>query len=171
MSIDLHIRLIDLGAAALALLCPLALAADELALMNAERIGPLRIGQPAVEAERRIDCPLQRGPVQRWGADNDYHRSWEALTCGLTLDLIAAEPAGPWTLNTITLTRPSVWKTGRGIGLGSTEAEVLAAYGHDRNPEESQTGHTFVAGTVYGGLMFTFRAGRVEQIFLGAAAE
>ena len=47
----------------------------------------------------------------------------------------------------------------------------MTAYGRDRNAEESQVGSLFVAGSVYGGLLFTFEAGRVTQIFLGAAAE
>jgi hypothetical protein len=30
---------------------------------------------------------------------------------------------------------------------------------------------TFIAGSIYGGLIFTFDQGRVSEIFLGAAAE
>lgn len=146
-------------------------AADEFALLKEERIGPLRVDQPAAEAERLITCPVQRGPVELWGADGDSHQAWTAPACGLTLDLSAAESAGPQTLAAITLTRPSAWKTARGIGIGSTEAEVMTAYGRDHNAEESQAGNLFVAGSVYGGLLFTFEGGRVTQIFLGAAAE
>ena len=114
---------------------------------------------------------MQRGPVEWWGADGDYHQAWAAPACGLTLDLSATESSGSQTLTAITLTRPSSWKTARGIGIGSTEAEVMTAYGRDRNAEESQVGSLSVAGSVYGGLLFTFEAGRVTQIFLGAAAE
>lgn len=146
-------------------------AADEFALLKEERIGPLRVDQPAAEAERLIPCPVQRGPVELWGADGEYHQTWTVPACGLTLDLSAAESAGPQTIRAITLTAPSSWKTARGIGISSTEREVMVAYGRDRNAEESQVGSLFVAGSVYGGLLFTFEAGRVIQIFLGAAAE
>jgi hypothetical protein len=37
--------------------------------------------------------------------------------------------------------------------------------------EDSQPGVQFVAGSIYGGLIFTINQGRVEKIFLGAAAE
>ena len=48
---------------------------------------------------------------------------------------------------------------------------MVAAYGRDRSAEDSTPGKNFVAGSVYGGLRLTFKAGRVVQIFLGAAAE
>lgn len=146
-------------------------AADEFALLKEDRIGPLRFNQPAAEAKRLITCPVQRGPVELWGADGDYHQAWTAPACGLTLDVGAAKSAGPQTIRAITLTRPSSWKTRRGIGIGSTEREVVAAYGRDRELETSVPGKRLVAGTVYGGLVFTFHRGRVTRIFLGAAAE
>jgi hypothetical protein len=149
----------------------LALAADDFALLKEERIGPLRLDLPASEVKPLITCPVQRGPVELWGADGEYHQAWTAPDCGLTLDLSAGEPTGAQTVRAITLTAPSAWKTRRGLGVGSTEAEVMTAYGRDRNAEESQVGSLFVAGSVYGGLLFTFEAGRVTQIFLGAAAE
>jgi len=120
--------------------------ADEFALLKKERIGPLRVDQPAAEAERLIPCPVQRGLVELWGADGEYHQTWTASACGLTLDMGAAKPEGPQTVRAITVTAPSAWTTARGIGMGRTEAEVMTAYGRDRNAEESQAGQLFVAG-------------------------
>lgn len=145
--------------------------ADDFALLKEERIGPLRVDQPAAEAEQLITCPVQRSSVKLWGADGEYHQTWTAPDCGLTLDVGAAEPTGPQTVRAITVTTPSAWTTARGIGIGRTEAEVMTAYGRDRNAEESQAGQLFVAGSVYGGLLFSFEGGRVTQLFLGAAAE
>ena len=59
----------------------------------------------------------------------------------------------------------------RGIHIGSTIVEVTTAYGKVENKEESESGKTFVAGSIYGGVIFTFTDGKVSQIFLGAAAE
>ncbi|MDG4551753.1 MAG: hypothetical protein P9G45_15240 [Candidatus Contendobacter sp.] len=148
-----------------------AMAADEFALLKAEQIGPLRIGLPAGEVARGIACQPRRGPVARWEADGDYHQEWAYPDCGIRLDMSATTPKGAWTIGSITLTRPSPWKTRRGIGIGSTEREVMAAYGRDRSAEDSAPGKNFVAGSVYGGLMLTFEGGRVARIFLGAAAE
>ncbi len=149
----------------------LALAADEFALLKAERIGPLRIALPEREVERSIACKPRRGPVTRWEADGDYHQQWTYPDCGITLDMIATTPKGAQAISAITLTRPSLWKTRRGIGIGGTEREAMAAYGRDRSAEDSAPGKNLVAGSVYGGLMFTFKAGRIERIFLGAGAE
>ena len=148
-----------------------AMAADEFALLKAERIGPLRIDLPEGEAARNIACQLRRGPVARWEADGDYHQEWAYPDCGIALDMGAATPKSRQTIRAITLTRPSPWKTRRGIGIGGTEREAMAAYGHDRELETSVPGKRLVAGTVYGGLVFTFHRGRVTRIFLGAAAE
>ena len=79
--------------------------------------------------------------------------------------------ANVYPIAAITLTRPNAWKTRRGIGIGSTEREVMTAYGRDRERETSVPGKLLVAGTAYGGLVFTFHQGRVTRIFLGAAAE
>lgn len=146
-------------------------AADEFALLKTERIGPLRIDLPEGEVERSIACKPRRGPVTRWEADGDYHQEWAYPDCGITLDMGAATPKSRQTIRAITLTRPSPWKTRRGIGIGGTEREAMAAYGHDRSAEDSTPGKIFVAGSVYGGLMLTFKAGRIERIFLGAGAE
>ena len=160
-----------IAALLLGILWNLPVPADEFALLKKERIGPLHLDQPAAEAERQIPCPVKRGPMEFWGADGEYHQAWTAPDCGLTLDLSATEPDGPQTVRAITLTAPSAWTTARGIGIGRTEAEVMTAYGRDRNAEESHAGQLFVAGSVYGGLLFSFEGGRVTQLFLGAAAE
>lgn len=147
------------------------MAADEFALLKAERIGPLRIDLPEGEVARGIACHLRRGPVTPSEVDGDYYQEWAYPACGILLDMGAATPKGRQTIRAITLTRPSPWKTRRGIGIGSTEREVMAAYGRDQELETSVPGERLVAGTVYGGLVFTFHQGRVVRIFLGAAAE
>ncbi len=40
-----------------------------------------------------------------------------------------------------------------------------------RTKRKATPGKTFVAGSIYGGVIFTFDDGKVEQIFIGAAAE
>lgn len=77
MTVDLRKRIVDLGKkvafAALLLggVWNRAPAADEFALLKAERIGPLRVGLPAREVARSIDCQPRRGPLTRWEADGD----------------------------------------------------------------------------------------------------
>jgi len=74
----------------------------------------------------------------------------------------------------ITITSPSTLQTKRGIYIGSTEQEVVEAYAGTQEEEDRlfrKKGEEFVAGSIYGGMIFIFADGRVSQIFLGAAAE
>jgi hypothetical protein len=47
----------------------------------------------------------------------------------------------------------------------------MKAYIREYQKEESETGKTFVAGSIYGGVIFGFKKGKVTQIFIGSAAE
>ena len=60
----------------------------------------------------------------------------------------------------------------RNIGIGSSKDEVLHAYNKEINFTENDLEFdTIVAGTVYGGVIFTFKNNYVSSIFIGAAAE
>uniref|UniRef100_B8HR91 Uncharacterized protein n=1 Tax=Cyanothece sp. (strain PCC 7425 / ATCC 29141) TaxID=395961 RepID=B8HR91_CYAP4 len=148
-----------------------AFSADEFTLMQQERIGKLRIGLPEAEATKAIPCKLKRGPEQFWGADGAYHQEWKSVDCGITLGMVSEQKGSAKTIASITLVSPSPLKTKRGIRIGSTEQEVMAAYKPDWNREESSPSKQFVAGSIYGGLIFSFTNGKVSRIFLGAAAE
>ena len=95
---------------------------------------------------------------------------------GLTLTFVA-EP-GPaslmlkhWRLAAIKLTAPSALRTKKGIGIGSTFAEVEAAYEGTRDQSVIPSQKQIVVGSLYNGLVFRFEAGRVVEIFIGPAAE
>jgi hypothetical protein len=69
------------------------------------------------------------------------------------------------------ISTPSTLKTQRGIGIGSREQAVIQAYQHEKDAEATMPTEVFVAGSVYGGLMFQFQNDQVISIFLGAGAE
>jgi hypothetical protein len=73
---------------------------------------------------------------------------------------------GNQSLNMITITKPCELKTKRNIGIGSTYEEVDNAYRKEINPEFSDT-ETLTAGSIYGGIIFSFQNMRV----IGASAE
>lgn len=148
-----------------------AFAADEFALLHEERIGQLRIDLPEAEVGKIIDCPLQQGPEELWGADGAYHQQWVYADCGLTLGMVSEKKGDPKTIESITLIRPGALTTRRGIRIGSTEQEVMKAYESSWNREDSHHFGMFVGGSIFGGLMFDFEKGKVSRIFLGAAAE
>ena len=146
-------------------------AADEFALLKEERIGDLRIGLPEKDVRKAIHCPLKRGKDELWEADGDYHQSWEYVGCGVTLSMVSEKKGGSKSIESISLVSPSTLSTKRKIRIGSAKQDVIKAYKSHWNKEDSKRPDVFVAGSIYGGLMFTFENDKVNSIFLGAAAE
>ena len=146
-------------------------AEDAFALLREERIGSLGIDLPESEVAKMTDCELQRGPEELWGADGAYHQEWTDAACGLTVGMVSEEKGGQKSVESISLISPGNLATKRGIRIGSSEQEVMAAYKPYWNKEESEHFGSFVGGSIYGGLLFDFNNGKVSRIFLGAAAE
>ena len=140
-------------------------------LLDSERIGSLRLGLSESDVKKSIGCALQRGPEQLWGADGAYHQSWRCDACGLRIGMVSEKRGATKRIESITLVAPGTLATSRGIRIGSAEQEVRKAYRAEWNREESRQSGSFVAGSIYGGLLFEFQGGKVVQIFLGAAAE
>jgi hypothetical protein len=148
------------------------LAEDQSALLDREHLGNLRIGSTAQEVSKTFaSCRLQKDKAVRWEADGLYHQDWHDPACGISVDMVSENLEEGQAAASIAVRAPAKAQTGRGIGIGSSEAEVAKAYHAEMNAEDSQTGVQFVAGSIYGGLIFTINQGRVEKIFLGAAAE
>ncbi|MDR3556822.1 MAG: hypothetical protein P4L55_18875 [Syntrophobacteraceae bacterium] len=136
-----------------------------------ERIGPLRLGMAEKDVKGAVSCRPGKGREILEGATREYVQNWKYPKCGVILKMSSERKGGPKTVADITLTSPCDFKTGKGIHIGSTERQVREAYGRYRDPEASAAGQTFIAGSIFDGLMFTFRDGKVVEIFLGAAAE
>jgi hypothetical protein len=134
------------------------------------QIGKLSLGLSQAEVYAILDCPVKRGEDQMWDADGLYHQEWEYSECGVILDMSSKKHNGVKKIESITITAPSKLTTTKGIGIGSSREKVIAAYRAAWNKKQSREDY-FVAGSVYGGLMFGFQDGKVINIFLGAAAE
>jgi hypothetical protein len=146
------------------------IAKDDFALMGKERLGSLRIGLPERKVKQAVNCKVTREPERLWGADGAYHQTWKYAACGISLDMVSEKAGEPKSIASITLTKPSLLSTTRGIRLGSTAKAVMKAYQTEWNKDSSNS-DSFVAGSIYGGLIFNFQNGKVSKIFLGAAAE
>lgn len=147
-----------------------ARADDSWKAMNDEVVGGLRVGLPAAAVMKLLGPPARKGKVVEQGADGMFVQEWAWPKKGVTLQLAAESQRGPQKISAITIKAPSLLKTARGIGIGSPAAELIRAYGADRNSEESRE-DSFVVGTIYGGVLFALRDGKVSEIFVGAAAE
>lgn len=136
-----------------------------------EALGKLKLEQKATEVIALIGKPDSKGKDVEWGATGDWVQEWKFKSQGLTLNMASESKGGAKSTLTITATAPSKLATARGIHVGSTAAEVMKAYRDVEDKEGSEKGKTFIAGSVYGGVIFTFTSGKVSQIFIGAAAE
>ena len=154
--------------------------ASGLDIMETGTIGGIKLGATEAEIHAAIgDCQakLLKGEDEIWGVDGLAHQEWIFPETGLSLDMLSDTIAGPKTASSITISTLSALKTGRGIGIGSPKADVLKAYAgfhteadEARNFNDNQE-YRHLVGSVYGGMIFSFTAGKVSGIFFGAAAE
>ncbi len=137
-----------------------------------ERVGELRLGLMEKEVPANIPCKPRKGKEVYEGATGEYVQMWKYPECGIVLKMGSERKGGAKVVESISVTAPSTLVTSRGVRIGSTEREVVNAYGRYRDPEEpAGKGKQFVAGSIYDGMIFDFKDGRVVGIFLGAAAE
>ena len=147
------------------------LESDPFALMREESLGELKLDLSAQQVIQLLGNPTQKGQVEFWGGDALYHQYWYYSNQGITLSMASENEKGQQNIAFIKLVSSSILPTKRGIKIGSSIEEVSLAYAKEKDQEMSIPDQTFIAGSIYGGLIFTFDKGRVIEIFLGAAAE
>lgn len=144
---------------------------DEFALLHKEQIGGLAINMRETMVIKVIPCSFKRETETLWEADGMHHQKWVSFRCGISLDMASDIKGGAKSIASITVFSPSMLRTQRNIQIGSTRQEVTKAYRHERDQENSTPSGSFIAGSIYGGLIFNFENNKVNRIFLGAAAE
>lgn len=139
--------------------------------IDIESFGDIKLGQPATQLMRVLGKPENKTKAIEWEADGLLHEDWTWKSKGLIINL-SSEIGDTTTLKVFSIRAkaPCTFKTKANIGIGSSYAEVQEAYSRDINAEESNKEQVTV-GSIYGGIIFTFRNDKVESIFLGAAAE
>ncbi len=143
----------------------------EEAQVDREGFGKLALGQKAEMVTSILGKPESKAKDVMWEAIGEYVQEWRYPAQGLTLNMSSPKKGGAKTVWSISATKGCSLITARGLRVGSTEAEVRKAYGAVEEKESSVRGESFVAGSIYGGVIFHFEKGRVTEIFIGAAAE
>lgn len=136
-----------------------------------ETFGKLRHEQKAEAVTALLGRPETKSKDKLWEATGEWVQEWRYTAQGLKLNMASDAKNGAKTVATITATAPCLLATARGIRIGSSISEVTKAYKNVQDKEMSEPGKSFVAGSVYGGVIFSFKDGKVSQIFIGAAAE
>lgn len=140
-------------------------------LMARESLGEwLKIGLTETEILTRLGTPSEKKEDLFWGAIGMYVQKWEYGDRGIRLQMQSEQPGEPKQVLSIVITEPCELKTNAGMGIGSSKEEVVQAYRHYQDPYSHPESESFVAGTAYGGLIFSFENNRVKEIFIGVAA-
>ena len=136
-----------------------------------DHLGALYLGEPAADVVKAIGEPGTKEDLIDRPSTGDFAAPWEYPVKGLSLGMKAPAKDGPLTVESITCLGPCALKTDRGIGVGSSPAEVAAAYGDREDKDHPATEVRFVVDSLFGGILFNFEGGKVSSIFIGASAE
>jgi len=144
-----------------------------------ENIGGIRLNMTEqtllniIAKQKRVK--VFKGKEQLWEATGDVVQTWLLPEAGLEIDMASAKAGGPKTVLSITCKPPFRGATGQGIRLGASKADVIAAYSKFKTENDggslNEKEDTHLVGSIYGGMIFTFKQGRLNNIFFGAAAE
>jgi len=140
-------------------------------LMQLEKLGEFKIGSSAARILEILGNPQTKSKNVFSEADGLYRQSWYYPKQGIIFQMVTENKNDTPKVASIKLTLSSKLKTNRGIKIGDSYDKVVRLYGQYKDQENSVPFKRFVAGSIYGGLMFSFQNGRVVEIFLGAAAE
>ncbi len=138
-------------------------------LMEKEILNELRIGLTKFQIEEVLGIAPEISTNEFWEADGEFHQTYIYKDLGIELDMIGDNDKLK-RVNMITITQPCNYKTSKNISIGSNRKDLQNAYGEYFNKEFSDK-KTFVAGSIYGGVIFNLENDRVSSIFIGAAAE
>ncbi|MEZ4398405.1 MAG: hypothetical protein R3B06_00195 [Kofleriaceae bacterium] len=142
---------------------------------TSESLGGIALGTDGATVERLLGAPTERGPVEEEGASGEMLSTWTWPAAGVSLDM--AMTGDQAAVHSISITPPSKLTTSRGVGIGTSRAEVERIYaehlGRGREPDEPDTTspEQLIIGSIYGGTFFGFHDGKVDSIFVGAGAE
>jgi hypothetical protein len=133
---------------------------DEIRKVHAEPIAGVSLGMTDAEVAKILGAPTSKSAIKELGnAKNEFGTTWTWPT--MKAELAGATKTGPFTLRTIIFSKSSKVKTSRGVGIGSTRAEITAAYPNLGEPMFFKDTRMYVVGanTSYGlnGIMFTFQ--------------
>jgi hypothetical protein len=141
---------------------------DEFSVMHAEGFGALRIGMKEAEMLAALPGAKAQGECAPSEVDGGSYRWFRDAKAGVDI-VVSCDGDKP--VGSIHVVAPSTLTSRRGIGLGATAEAVTKAYADVLSREEPPTEDGIVAGSIYGGLVFSLKDGKVTEMFLGAMAE
>ena len=139
---------------------------DPMSILDTETIGGLKIGADEKAIIAVLGAPKHKDKAEQEGATMDYVSDWTWPTASINMVSDTGKP--PWKARLISIGKTSTLETTQHIHLGSTLADVEKAY--KRSEEGDHKPDQFLAGSIYGGVLFEFTKGRVVAISMGPFA-
>jgi len=136
-----------------------------------DAFGELESGLADKAVLAKFGEPESKDGREEEGATGDIVELWHYPKQGVVLTMVSQTMTSAQSVSGITISAPCAFKTKLGIGVGSTRADVSAAYGAFKDPEFPAGPEQFIAGSVYGGMFFDFTKDEVVSMFMGVGAE
>lgn len=141
-----------------------------LALLKDEAIGGIRMEMTDKEVIAVLGQPSKKGKAIEEGATGETVAQWEWKKAGINVLFTDANKTPK--VRGIGLSDPSALKTKKGVGIGSSRAELDTAYGagHMKAGDDGADA-SYTVGNHYYGLVFSFEGGKVKSAYWGTLAE
>ncbi len=134
-----------------------------------ESLGELKQGLTIKKVIELLGEPEKKSKLEMDQADGANHQQLNYTKKGIEIDAVE-QPGAGIIVSMITIASPCSLKTKKNIGIGSTAEEVKSAYADAIDPAETNA-DAIIAGSVYGGIIFSLKNNKVQTIFIGAAGE
>ena len=138
-------------------------------LMKNEFIGELSLGLSSQRVKEVLGKPEEESNIFFSEVDGTHNQTLNYIKLGIELNLIVDSDSVK-TVSSILIKKPCPLKTLTKIGIGSTTEEVENAYKESINPEYTSP-ESIIAGTIYGGMVFSLQNKKVKTIYVGVSAE
>lgn len=139
--------------------------------VNSEYVGLMSIGMPSDVVVKYLGKPEKTTAAVMEAATGYYVTQWKYPKRGVYLKMGAETKDGMMKVQSIRIVKPCRLTTRKGVGVGDSYEAAKKAYSHYIIDRDHNSKKMLVVGTVYEGLFFSFKKGRVSQIFLGQGAE
>ena len=140
------------------------------ALLKDEAIGAIHMEMTDKEVVAVLGQPSKKGKPMEEGATGETVAQWEWKEAGINVLFSDANKTPK--VRGIGLSDPSTLKTKKGIGIGSSRAELETAYGAGHmKVDDDGADASYTVGNHYYGLVFSFESGKVKSAYWGTLAE
>jgi hypothetical protein len=136
-----------------------------------EMVGELHVGMTAAEVEAVLGRTPKQTKLAEEPATGDFVQVWKYDVLGVDLTMAASNRKGDdKRLSAIDVAATSKLALPWGLAMGSTRADLEKVYGSHFDPDFTDETQ-FVAGSIYGGVVYKLADGKVSGVFVGASAE